>query len=47
MTAPLGWQTARIAEIVPRGARVKSFFLAPERPFLFQAGQHVDLRLTA
>ena len=47
MTAPLGWQTARIAEIVPRGARVKSFFLAPERPFVFKAGQHVDLRLTA
>ena len=47
MTVPTGWQTARIAEIIPRTARVKSFFLTPERPFVFRAGQHVDLRLTA
>lgn len=26
---------------------VKSFFLAPERPFAFRAGQHVEVRLTA
>jgi ferredoxin-NADP reductase len=41
------WGGATIAEIVPRTARVTSFILAPETPFPFRAGQHVDVRLTA
>jgi glycine betaine catabolism B len=28
-------------------ARIKSFFLAPQNPFHFYPGQHVDVRLTA
>jgi len=44
---PLRWQQARITRIVSQTPRVKSFFLEPERPFVFQAGQHVDVRLTA
>ncbi len=45
--APIRWQEAKIAEIVPRTPRIKSFFFAPEQPFAFRAGQHVDVRLTA
>ena len=36
-----------MAGIVPRTPRIKSFVLAPPRPFAFRAGQHVDVRLTA
>lgn len=41
------WQTARIAGIIQRTARIKSFMLALTEPFTHLAGQHVDLRLTA
>ena len=43
----LRWQEAKIAAIMPDTPRVKSFLLAPSAPFLFRAGQHVDVRLTA
>ena len=45
--APLRWQSARITRIERRTANVVSFFVAPEHPFAFIAGQHVDIRLTA
>ena len=41
------WQNATIGKIVPRTSRVTSFFLKPDRPFSYQAGQHVAVRLTA
>ena len=41
------WQEAKIAAIMPDTPRVKRFLLAPSAPFLFRAGQHVDVRLTA
>jgi len=41
------WQTAVVSEIVPRTPRIKSFVFTLSRPFAFQAGQHVDIRLTA
>jgi ferredoxin-NADP reductase len=43
----LTWQTASITRILPRTERIKSFFFALSRPFVFHAGQHVDVRLTA
>jgi ferredoxin-NADP reductase len=45
--APLLWQTATIAAITSRTARVRSFFLTPSAALSFRAGQHVDVRLTA
>ena len=44
---PVPWQKAVVAEIVSRTPGVKSFFLTLAQPFAFQAGQHVDVRLTA
>jgi ferredoxin-NADP reductase len=41
------WQTATIRAIGIETARVKTFTLALARPFVFRAGQHVDVRLTA
>jgi ferredoxin-NADP reductase len=41
------WQTAVVKGIIPQTARMKSFILAPPRPFEFLAGQHVNVRLTA
>lgn len=41
------WQTAKIMRIERRTPRVSSFFFKPSRPFAHQAGQHVDVRLTA
>ncbi|TIT29198.1 MAG: oxidoreductase, partial [Mesorhizobium sp.] len=41
------WQTARIVRIEKRTPRVTSFFFKLSRPFVHQAGQHVDVRLTA
>ena len=41
------WQEAKIAAIMPDTPRVKRFLLAPSAPFLFRAGQHVDVLLTA
>jgi ferredoxin-NADP reductase len=41
------WQAAVVKDIIARTARIKSFVLAPSRPFKFLAGQHVNVRLTA
>jgi ferredoxin-NADP reductase len=41
------WQMAIVKDIAARTARIKSFVLAPLRPFKFLAGQHVNVRLTA
>src|SRR5262245_11128899 len=41
------WQTAIVRNIVAQTSRIKSFVLAPSRPFPFRAGQHVNVRLTA
>ncbi|RJT42531.1 oxidoreductase [Mesorhizobium waimense] len=41
------WQTAKIIRIEKRTPRVTSFFFKLSRPFVHQAGQHVDVRLTA
>lgn len=41
------WQPATITGIVARSGRVKSYFLKPEKPFSYQAGQHATVRLTA
>lgn len=42
-----GWQEAIITETVARTPDIKSFFLKLSAPFRYQAGQHIDLRLTA
>jgi ferredoxin-NADP reductase len=47
VTEPIRWQTATVTEIIVRTSRIKSFFLTLSQPFAFQAGQHVDVRLTA
>jgi len=41
------WQNARLVRRQERSRKVTSFFLEPETPFSFKAGQHVDIRLTA
>ena len=41
------WQNAAVVAIETRTPRIKSFYLAPQAPFNFLSGQHVDLRLTA
>jgi ferredoxin-NADP reductase len=41
------WQKAVILAVEPRTPRIRSFFLAPERPFSYVAGQYVKVRLTA
>ena len=41
------WQAAVVKDIITRTSRIKSFVLAPSRPFKFLAGQHVNVRLTA
>jgi ferredoxin-NADP reductase len=41
------WQPAIITEILERTPRVKSFRLRPQKPFMFEAGQHAEVRLTA
>jgi ferredoxin-NADP reductase len=46
-SAGLHWQSSVITAIVKQTSRVTSFFFAPSHPFAFQAGQHVDVRLTA
>jgi ferredoxin-NADP reductase len=43
----LRWQQAQIAAIAAQTPRVKSYFFELAHPFAFQAGQHVDVRLTA
>jgi ferredoxin-NADP reductase len=41
------WQDATIARRVLRTPGITSFFVRPDRPFPWRAGQHVDIRLTA
>src|SRR5688572_21587300 len=41
------WQMAKIIRIEKRTPRVTSFFFKLSRPFAHQAGQYVDVRLTA
>jgi ferredoxin-NADP reductase len=43
----IGWQEATVIGRAAQTPSIASFFLAPERPFAFAAGQHVDVRLTA
>ena len=45
--AHVPWQDAVIERIETQTARVKSFFLHPSSWRSFQAGQHLDVRLTA
>ncbi|MFC7054152.1 ferredoxin reductase [Hansschlegelia quercus] len=45
--SPSPWERATISAISDLTPRVKSFTFAPETPFRFRPGQHVDLRLTA
>jgi ferredoxin-NADP reductase len=41
------WQTATITAIKQETPRVKSFRFKPQKPFVFTAGQHAEVRLTA
>jgi ferredoxin-NADP reductase len=41
------WQRARVVSIECATPRIKSFSLAPQSPFHFYPGQHVDVKLTA
>jgi ferredoxin-NADP reductase len=41
------WQTAVVTEIIDRTSRIKSFVFALSQPLVFNAGQHVNVRLTA
>jgi ferredoxin-NADP reductase len=41
------WQTATIVSTKDETPRVKSFVFRPEKPFMFAAGQHAEVRLTA
>ena len=43
----IAWQEATIAAIETLTPTVRSFRLEPALPFVFVAGQHVDVRLTA
>jgi ferredoxin-NADP reductase len=41
------WQRAIVVAVRPQTPTIKSIILAPEMPFSFESGQHVDVRLTA
>jgi ferredoxin-NADP reductase len=41
------WQNATIVRRVMQTPGIASFFVRPDRPFGWRAGQHVDVRLTA
>ena len=45
--ARIEWQNATIVRIVEQTPSIKSFFLRLAAPFRQEAGQHVDVRLTA
>lgn len=47
MNSRLEWQSVTITSICERTPRVKSFLLRLPHRFVFRAGQHVDVRLTA
>ncbi len=44
---PVRWQNATIVARQPQTPNITSFLLRPVAPFQWQAGQHVDIRLTA
>jgi ferredoxin-NADP reductase len=44
---PARWQPAKITAIARLTPRVMSFRFLPSQPFVYRAGQHVDVRLTA
>jgi ferredoxin-NADP reductase len=46
-STPMSWQTGTVVAIHNLTPRIKRFTLALQTSFSFQAGQHVDLRLTA
>src|SRR5437879_7400902 len=41
------WQNATIIRRVMQTPGIMSFFVRPDQPFSWRAGQHVDIRLTA
>jgi ferredoxin-NADP reductase len=41
------WQNGAITRRVMQTPGIASFFVRPDRPFAWRAGQHVDIRLTA
>jgi ferredoxin-NADP reductase len=41
------WQQAAVRVVQPLTSTITRLVLAPRAPFLFRAGQHVDVRLTA
>lgn len=43
----LAWTAAKVVSVVPRTARIKSFFFALPAPTPFVPGQHMDVRLVA
>ncbi|MBY0298451.1 MAG: oxidoreductase [Methylobacterium sp.] len=43
----VAWQEAAIVAVAAETPRVRRLTLAPRHPFVFRAGQHVDVRLTA
>lgn len=45
--SPTRWQEATLVERRPQTTNITSFFLKPTVPFTWQAGQHVDIRLTS
>jgi ferredoxin-NADP reductase len=47
LTPAVRWQSATVTSIVMRTPRITSFVFELSRPFSFEAGQHVDIRLTA
>jgi ferredoxin-NADP reductase len=46
-SSPTRWQEATLVERRPQTTNITSFFLKLAVPFAWQAGQHVDIRLTA
>jgi ferredoxin-NADP reductase len=43
----IAWQNATITRIVEQTPSIRSFFLRLPAPFSYEAGQHVDVKLTA
>jgi ferredoxin-NADP reductase len=41
------WQNGTVTRRVMQTPGIASFFIRPDRPFSWRAGQHVDIRLTA
>ena len=43
----MDWQFAEISKIITENYRTKTFHLIPQKPFSFQSGNHIDIRLTS